>query len=161
MVETIFVTPLPYREGGGGWKTGGTPPATTTLGVKMLNLTPFFNSPASEFELVAINPRTLEAVAYPRRSTGQLEQRLDKMRAAGLFFAALALFNQTAEFSYSWPLWLESRHGVGCELEKVRRASREYHGLIDVYMKVHPGPEVYSIEVDAVTGRCRVLGLRT
>ena len=126
----------------------------------MQNITGFFNSQASEFQLVAVNPRTLEAIAYPRRSTWQLEQRLDEMRAAGMFFAALALFNQTPEFSYSWPRWLESRHGAGCELIKVRRASREYPDLIDVYLKVYPGPEVYPIEVNTVTGRCRVLGLR-
>lgn len=113
----------------------------------------------SEFQLVAINPRTHHALVYPRRSTDRLRSDIREMRATGLFFVALAIFDQTVEYSYSFPRWLESRHAIGYELEKDRRASRNYRGLVDVYMRVSPGPRAHQIEVNTTTGKVKVLGL--
>lgn len=119
----------------------------------------FFNSRAAEYQLVTVDLSEMTATTHPRRATSRLERDISSARENGLLVVAMALFNQTFDFSYSWPRWLESRHGFGFELEKTRRASREYHGLIDVFLRPHPGARVYPVEIDYTTGRVKITGV--
>ena len=108
----------------------------------MFSLAPY----CAEFQIGTTDASGAIVDVWPSRPNAELcKASLRRMVPAGMFVAAIALYNHRDIDLYEQKRWLEGRWALGYNLVLKKRPSRQYRGLWDALLIPCQGPITFRL----------------